>query len=203
MSAVFHTSSIWASMSSSSGLNKECTWESTQTSTNAQLEQNLFVCGWNCVRPRTLPNILHITALAQLPGFGLFFREHPENEAAILVRLEGRGNDGVLPRWKFEAVTHFPGVDEGATHGHSSLSQQDIWAEVKVAATLELRRSRKVLMGKSESSFVVFYHIVNNNSNTLDSEANISVTRGADCWSGEHNAYLFWHLQTENRPFFI
>lgn len=90
----------------------------------------------------------NIAVVLQLPGFGLFFREHPENEAAILVRLEGRGNYGVLPRWKFEAVTHFPGVDEGAAHGHSSLSQQDIWTEVDIAAALELRRTRKVLKGE-------------------------------------------------------
>lgn len=104
-------------------------------------------------------NILHITALSQLPGFGLFFREHPENEAAILVRLEGGGNYGVLPRWKFEAFTHFSGVDERATHGHSLLSQQDIWTEVNVATALELRMTRKVLKCKSGSHFVVFYQM--------------------------------------------
>lgn len=95
------------------------------------------------------PSTLHITAPSQVPGFGLFLREHPEDEAAVLVRLEGGGNDGVLPRWKFEAVTHFSGVDEGAAHGHSPLSQQDVWTEVNVAAALELRMTGEVLRCKS------------------------------------------------------
>lgn len=104
------------------------------------------------------PHRHNIAALSQVPGFGLFFREHPENEAAILVRLEGRGNYGVVSRWKFEAAAHFPGVDECATHGHSSLSQQDIWTKVNVAAVLELM-TRTVLKCKSESRFIVFHHI--------------------------------------------
>lgn len=47
-----------------------------------------------CVQVKLCPtqNPPNIAALLQLPGFGLFFREHSENEAVILVRLEGRGN---------------------------------------------------------------------------------------------------------------
>lgn len=100
------------------------------------------------------PHLPNITALSPVPGFGLFFREHPENEAAILVRLEGGGNDGVLPRWKCEAVAHFPGVDEGATHGHSSLSQQHIWTQVNVATASELR------MKKVSRRQVLLYSVV-------------------------------------------
>lgn len=55
------------------------------------------------------------------------------------MRLEGGGNDCVLPRWKLEAVTHFPGVDEPSTDGHSSLPQQDVRAEANVSTALELR----------------------------------------------------------------
>lgn len=59
------------------------------------------------------------------------------------MRLEGGGNHGVLPGRKFEAVAHLSGVDEGAAHGHSSLSQQDVRTEVDVAAALELEMSSK------------------------------------------------------------
>lgn len=97
------------------------------------------------------PHPPDISALSHVPGFGLFFREHPENEAAILVGLEGGWNYGVLPRWEFEAVTHFPGVDEVAAHGHSSLSQQDVGTQVNAGTALELRRTRKVLTRKSDS----------------------------------------------------
>lgn len=101
------------------------------------------------------PDSLHIAAL---PGSGLFFREHPENEAAVLVRLEGRGNHGVLPGRKLEAVAHLSGVDEGATHGHSSLSQQDIRTEVNVAAAFELKMTRKSRKGLSSNSLYSVTH---------------------------------------------
>ena len=76
---------------------------------------------------------------AQIPGCSFFLWEHPENEAAILVRLKGRGDYGVFSWRKFEAIAHFPCVDEGAAHGHSSLSQQDVRTQVNIAAAFELR----------------------------------------------------------------
>ena len=41
-----------------------------------------------------------------VPGGCVFLREHSEDEAAVLVRLEGGGDDDVLPRGKAETVTH-------------------------------------------------------------------------------------------------
>lgn len=74
------------------------------------------------------------------------------------MRLEGRGNHGVLPGRKFEAVTHLSGVDEGATHGHGSLSQQDIRTEVNVSAAFELEMSKKWLKCLSPNSLYSFTH---------------------------------------------
>lgn len=71
--------------------------------------------------------------LTQVPGGRLLLREHPENEAALLVRLERRGDDGVFPGGESEAVTHFSCVDERAAHGHGSLSQQDVRTQMNVA----------------------------------------------------------------------
>lgn len=140
---------------------------------NSQLERTLLVG-----REITAPSL---QSGHHVPGFGLFFREHPENEAAILVRLKGWGNYGVLPRRKFEAVTHFSGVDERATHGHSSLSQQDIWTEVNVAAAFELKMTGKLHKSLSQNSLYLYsrYCIINDNSNTLNSEAEVSVFSGA------------------------
>lgn len=64
------------------------------------------------------------------------------------MRLEGGGDDGVVPGWEFEAVAHLAGVDEGAAHGHRRLSQQDVRTEVNVAAALELKMTRKLLKSK-------------------------------------------------------
>lgn len=61
------------------------------------------------------------------------------------MRLEGGGNYDIFSWRKFEAVAHFPFVDEVATHGHNTLSQQDIPTEVNVAAAFELKINRRSL----------------------------------------------------------
>lgn len=81
---------------------------------------------------------------SQIPGVSLFLREDPENEAAVLVRRKGGGNDGVLPRREPEALTHLPGVDEGA-HGHVVLTQQHIRAQVDVARAFVLTGPRRIV----------------------------------------------------------
>lgn len=200
---VYHTSSIWASMSSSSGLKKKCTWESSQTSGNAQLEQNLFVCGWKRVRPRTLPT----SCTSLLCHSYLVWACFSENTL--------RMKRPFLWGWKVEGMTAYsPGGSLKRSHTSRVLMKVLLMATARCRSRTSgprwtlLRpwswgRPGKVLKGEPESTFIAFYHMIKNNSNTLDSEADYSVTHGGDCWSGECNTYLLWHLQTENRQFFI
>lgn len=72
------------------------------------------------------------------PAVSLFFREHPQDEAAFAVRFKGGGDNGVLAGRQFESVTHLPQVDEVLTASHSRPPQQHVRAQVDVTATFIL-----------------------------------------------------------------
>lgn len=74
-----------------------------------------------------------------VPGSGLFLSKYSQYEGTLAVRLERRRNNDVFSGWQFETAAHLTHVYEGVTHGHSSLTQQDVWAEVNVILTFILR----------------------------------------------------------------
>lgn len=72
------------------------------------------------------------------PAASLLLCEHPQDEASFAVRLEGGRDDDIFSRLQFEAVTHFPQVDEVFTASHRLHPQQDVRAQVDVTATFKL-----------------------------------------------------------------
>lgn len=77
------------------------------------------------------------------PAVSLFFREHPQDEAAFAVRFEGGGDDGVLSGRQFESVTHLPQVDKVLTASHSCPPEQHVRAQVDVTATFILTKEEE------------------------------------------------------------
>lgn len=69
----------------------------------------------------------------------MFLRENAEYEAALAVRLEGGGDNDVFSGRQFKAAAHLTRVYEGVAHGHGSLTQQDVGAEVNVILTFILQ----------------------------------------------------------------
>lgn len=74
-----------------------------------------------------------------VPGSGVFLSKNAKYEVAFAVWLERRGNNDVFIGWQFETAAHLTHVYEGVTHGHGSLTQQDVRAEVNVILTFILR----------------------------------------------------------------
>lgn len=82
---------------------------------------------------------LESTCTAIVPGSGVFLSKNTKYKGAVAVWLECRWNNDVFTGWQFETAAHLTQVYEGVTHGHGSLTQQDVWAEVNVIFTLILQ----------------------------------------------------------------
>lgn len=76
---------------------------------------------------------------AIIPGIGVFLSKNTKYKGTLAVWLERRWNNDIFTGWQFETAAHLTQVYEGVTHGHRSLTQQDVWAEVNVIATLILQ----------------------------------------------------------------
>lgn len=73
----------------------------------------------------------------------LLLREDPDAEVSILVGLEGGGYQDVLARWQLEAVEHLPQVDEGVRPLPCSVGQEELFVEVEVGLSCQLREKQR------------------------------------------------------------
>lgn len=69
-------------------------------------------------------------------------RKDPDAEVPVLVGFKGGRHEDVLPRRQLEAVEHLPQVDEGVRTLLRSVRQEEVFAEVDVGLSGQLRNKQ-------------------------------------------------------------
>lgn len=98
---------------------------------------------------------MYCTCRAVVPGSGVLLSKNAQDEGALAMWLERRGNNDVFTGWQFETAADLTHVYEGVTHGHGTLTQQDVWAEVNVILTFILQNEYMHNSQKTEFSHLL------------------------------------------------